>query len=76
MFILKNKLACLYSHLSLKTFAYDLLLDLWNQMMINFRCLMKLSQSAKLGSQKLDLPEDIPKSPYTFENTNDILGYF
>lgn len=38
---------------------------------------MKLSSAGKFGSyQKLETPEDIPRSPYTFENTNDILGYF
>lgn len=43
--------------------------------MINFRCLMKIPPSNK-PSQKLDFPQDIPRSPYTFSSTNDILGYF
>jgi len=67
IFLLKNKLACLYSHLLLKNFAYDLYADVWNQMMVNFRCLMKLSPAMKIGSnQKLEAPEDVPRSPYTF----------
>lgn len=44
--------------------------------MVNFRCLMKLLPSYKSVLPKLDEPIDIPKAPYTFENTNDILGYF
>jgi len=43
--------------------------------MVNWRCLLNIP-SVKGTSAKMEYPEDIPKSPYVFVNTNDILGYF
>jgi hypothetical protein len=77
IFILKNKLACLYSNLDLNDFASDLLADLWNQVMVGFRCIMRLPNAQPLSTpHKLEVPCDVPLAPYILVNVNDVLGEF
>lgn len=76
-YLLKNKLVSIFKLLGLSQPALEVLTDTWQQIMLNFRCLMKLSPSkGPVLPQKLDFPEDLPQSPYVFSNTNDILADF
>lgn len=67
-FLLKNKLVTLFELLQLHNCEGETLIDIWQQIMLNFRCIMKLAPSkGAVLPQKLSAPEDVPRCPYIFE---------